>query len=418
MGLLLLLLLVTVPTMPGSGAELCGEDEYLHDNICCELCPAGTYVAQHCDSPHSRGNCASCTEGRDYTAHANGLEACLLCRQCKDDQLTSRTCTVTSDTECQCKQGYFCPAEGCEICQRCGEMCPEGKQIVQTCNATMDLGCGLPDQGNSYLTWTTIIVLVALVSTVLLVFYTRRRCKSDKATLYDKAERGLAYEDNMLLPEVKIIENNKSHPEGENSGESPEGQACDDVNSEGKNISPEENSAVSYERGTVPQKKLWCQTRECWKRIKNCSSSTKNRCNPTFQSNAQCNVRDIRMPAYCMVQKQKYQISVKDLSQKELRDCFLAFINEVPVKKWRKLMRTHLEENDIDRIKYNWPNDIEEQSYQMLLIWKNTLGEKQSVIKLLDELWDIDTRAYANIVHTLTSNNIISKKEVTASHFH
>ena len=25
--------------------------------------------------------------------------------------------------------------------------CPEGKEIVQNCNATMDLGCGLPDQG-------------------------------------------------------------------------------------------------------------------------------------------------------------------------------------------------------------------------------------------------------------------------------
>lgn len=25
--------------------------------------------------------------------------------------------------------------------------CPEGKKIVQICNATMDLGCGLPDQG-------------------------------------------------------------------------------------------------------------------------------------------------------------------------------------------------------------------------------------------------------------------------------
>ncbi|XP_015719689.1 uncharacterized protein LOC107314696 isoform X2 [Coturnix japonica] len=365
-----------------------------------------TYVARHCDTPRKRGSCNSCTEGQDYTAHANGLEECLPCRQCKDDQITSRTCTVTSDTECQCKKGYFCPAEGCEICQRCGERCPEGKQIVQICNATTDLGCGLPDQGNRYLTWTTMIIVVAIVFAVLLVFYTRRRCKSDKATLYDKAEKGLVYEDNTLLPEVKIIENNKSHPDSENSGESPEGQVNDDDNSEGKNISPEENGAVSYERGTVPQKKLWCQTRKWWKRIKNC----------TFQSNAQCKVRDVRMPSYRMVQK--YQIVVKDLTQKEMRDCFLAFIKEVPVKKWRKLMRTHLEENVIDRIEYNWPNDIDEQWYQMLLIWKNELGEKQSVIKLLDELWDIDTWAYINIVRTLTSNNIISKMEITASHFH
>ncbi|NXV11864.1 TNR26 factor, partial [Cepphus grylle] len=79
----------------------------------------GTYVAQHCSAPHLRGKCIPCTEGEGYTAHENGLEECLSCRQCKDDQTTLRPCTLTRDTECQCKQGYFCPAEGCEICQRC-----------------------------------------------------------------------------------------------------------------------------------------------------------------------------------------------------------------------------------------------------------------------------------------------------------
>ncbi|NXG79723.1 TNR26 factor, partial [Baryphthengus martii] len=80
---------------------------------------AGTYVAEHCSALHSRGTCMPCTEGETYTAHENGLEECLSCRQCKDDQITLRTCTQMHDTECQCRQGYFCPAEGCEICQRC-----------------------------------------------------------------------------------------------------------------------------------------------------------------------------------------------------------------------------------------------------------------------------------------------------------
>lgn len=112
-------------------------------------------------------------------------------------------------------------------------------------------------------------------------------------------------EDNMLLQEVKVIQNNASHPDNENSGESPEGQAYNDVNSEVKNTSPEENSAVSYERGTIPQKNLWCQTQECWKRIKNYSSSPKNRCNSTLQPNTQCKVSGVRMPAYCMVSEGK-----------------------------------------------------------------------------------------------------------------
>uniref|UniRef100_A0A803YF78 TNFR-Cys domain-containing protein n=1 Tax=Meleagris gallopavo TaxID=9103 RepID=A0A803YF78_MELGA len=288
--------------MPGSGAEVCGEGEYLYESICCVLCPAGTYVAQHCSIPHSSGRCASCTEGRDYTAHANGLEECLLCRECKDDQITSRICTVTSDTECQCKQGYFCPAEGCEICQKCSQMCPEKKEIVRICNATMDLECGLPDQGNKYLTWTTVIISVAGFFAGLLVFCAIRKRKSDKAALSDKEERSQTYEDDTLLSEVKIPENNASPPNSENSGENPEGQAYNSVNLEVENTSPEENSAVrvSYERGTVPQKNLWYQTQECWKRIKNYSSSTINSCNPAFQPNARCKIRGVKMPAYFM----------------------------------------------------------------------------------------------------------------------
>ncbi|KFP80285.1 Tumor necrosis factor receptor superfamily member 10A, partial [Acanthisitta chloris] len=78
----------------------------------------GTSVTQHCRAQHTRGKCDLCKEGESFTAHENGLEGCLPCRQCKDDQITLRPCTLTSNTECQCKQGYFCPDEGCEICQR------------------------------------------------------------------------------------------------------------------------------------------------------------------------------------------------------------------------------------------------------------------------------------------------------------
>ncbi|KGL73517.1 Tumor necrosis factor receptor superfamily member 10C, partial [Tinamus guttatus] len=81
--------------------------------------PTGYFVAQHCSASHLRAICAPCIEGEDYTAHPNGLERCLPCKQCKDDQITLRTCTLTHDTECQCKEGYFCPIGGCEICQKC-----------------------------------------------------------------------------------------------------------------------------------------------------------------------------------------------------------------------------------------------------------------------------------------------------------
>ncbi|KAM6133315.1 uncharacterized protein FYN12_003442 [Phoenicopterus ruber ruber] len=362
---------------------------------CCRFSSStGTHVAQHCSAPHSRGRCVPCTEGEGYTAHENGLEACLLCRQCKDDQITLRPCTLTHDTECQCKQGYFCPAEGCEICQRCSTMCPEGKEIVQNCNATTDLGCGLPDQGSTALVWITVIVF--FVGGGLLLFF-----ESEGST------------ESLILPEVETPANNAANPEGKNSGESPEGQVQTNVNLEVKTTSPEENSVALSERGTLLRRGWKRHVERCWRRITESSLSAKAGQNPAFHQNDPSNVPSGRMPANRMVQEPKCRIIVKDLSQKELRESFWAFINEVPPKKWKRLMRTHLQENDIVKIIYDSPNDIEEQSYQMLLAWKNTLGEKQAIIKLLEELRYLDTKAYDNVLNTLKSNNIISKLETT-----
>ncbi|KAM9605266.1 tumor necrosis factor receptor superfamily member 10B-like isoform 2-T2 [Morphnus guianensis] len=405
----LLLLLVTLLIMPATGAEDCGEGEYLHEGHCCVSCPAGTYVVQHCSAPHLRGRCVPCTKGEGYTAHENGLEECLLCRQCKEDQITLRPCTLTHDTECQCKQGYFCPAEGCEICQRCSTMCPEGKEIVQNCNATMDLGCGLPDQGSTALVW---IIVIILVVGGLLLFFVIRKLKGSEAASIDKdAEKGLESEgstESLILPEVETPANNAAKPEGGDSGESPEGPAQPNVNLEVKTTSPEENGVVLSEWGTILR-----QMERCWRRIAESSLPAKTGQNPAFHQNAPFNIPSGRMPANCMVREPKCQIIVKDLSQKELRDSYGAFINEVPLKKWKRLMRTHLQENDIVKIINDFPNDIEEQSYQMLLAWKNTLGEKQSIIKLLDELRYLDTKAYDNVLNTLKSNSIISKLEAT-----
>uniref|UniRef100_A0A8B9MZI0 Tumor necrosis factor receptor superfamily member 6 n=1 Tax=Accipiter nisus TaxID=211598 RepID=A0A8B9MZI0_9AVES len=405
----LVLLLVTLLIMPASRAEDCREGEYLHEGRCCVSCPAGTYVVQHCSAPHLRGRCVPCTKGEGYTAHENGLEECLLCRQCKEDQITLRPCTLTHDTECQCKQGYFCPAEGCEICQRCSTMCPEGKEIVQNCNATMDLGCGLPDQGSTALVW---IIVIILVVGGLLLFFVIRRLKGNEAASIDKdAEKGLESEgstESLILPEVETPANNAAKPEGENSGESPEGLAQPDVNLEVKNTSPEENSIVLSEWGTILR-----QMERCWRRIAESSLPAKTGQNPAFHQNAPFNIPSGRIPANCVVREPKCQIIVKDLSPKELRDTYGAFINEVPRRKWKRLMRAHLQENDIVKIINDFPNDIEEQSYQMLLAWKNTLGEKQSIIKLLDELRYLDTKAYDNVLNTLKSNSIISKLEAT-----
>ncbi|XP_023784803.1 tumor necrosis factor receptor superfamily member 26-like isoform X2 [Cyanistes caeruleus] len=142
----LLLLPVMLLTMPGAQAN-CGETEYSHQGLCCVFCEAGTFVADHCNASHLRGKCDPCKEGKEFTPHANSLEECLPCRQCKEDQITLRSCTQTQNAECQCKQGYFCADEGCERCQRNSEMHPDGKEVVL--NSTDATDPSLPNQAAS-----------------------------------------------------------------------------------------------------------------------------------------------------------------------------------------------------------------------------------------------------------------------------
>ncbi|XP_027757206.1 tumor necrosis factor receptor superfamily member 10A-like isoform X2 [Empidonax traillii] len=404
-------------TMPGTQAKNCEEGEYFHEGHCCVSCPAGTFAAQHCSAPHSRGKCHPCKEGESYTAHENGLDECLSCKQCKDDQVTVKPCTLTHNTECQCKQGYFCTDKSCEICQRHSKMYPEGKEIDQNCNATTGLGCDLPDQGSTTVFWVILPMFLA-VAVIVLLFLVFKKLKCGKAPSTDRdVEKSLKSEgssESLILPkrETPAPANNSMNPEGESCGESPESQAQTNINLEAEDASPEEDSALT-EQDTSLHGDWKHRVLRRLRRIAESSFQSKPGQNFASHQNNLSNVPSNGTPANRVVRKPKRRIIVKDLSQKERRVCFEAFIKEVPPKNWRQLMRTHLHDNDIDKIIYNFNNDIEEQSYQMLLIWRNTLGEKQCIIKLLSELKHIDRKAYDNVVNTLKSNNIISKVEAT-----
>ncbi|XP_051478061.1 uncharacterized protein LOC127385898 isoform X2 [Apus apus] len=360
-----LVLLVSLLIMPGMGAEDCPEGEYFSGGHCCVLCPA--------------------------------------------DQITLTTCTLTRDTECQCKQGYFCPTEGCEICHRRSTTYPEGKDTVQNCNATTDVGCDSPGQGSLA---PFIVVLIILGGFAALLLFLIRKLKSRKAASTDKdVEKGLESEgstESLILP-GQTPANTTINLEDEKSRESPEGQAQTNDNLEVKNTSPEENSVQLSELGTTSHCSWGCHMERCWRKITKPSPAAKTGQNPAFHQNAPPKVPKARMPAKHRARRTHCRIKVKDLSQRELRDTFQVIINEVPPKKWKLLMRTHLQENDISKIIYDFPNDREEQCYQMLLTWKNTLGEKQAIIKLLHEIRYLDIKAYDNVLNTLKSNNIITK---------
>ncbi|XP_030806413.1 tumor necrosis factor receptor superfamily member 26-like [Camarhynchus parvulus] len=292
------LLLVVLLTMPRARAN-CGETEYFHQGLCCVFCEAGTFVADHCNASHLKGKCDPCKEGEGFIAHPNGLEECLPCRQCKEDQITLRPCTLTQNAECQCKQGYFCDDEGCEMCRRISQEHPDGKEILLNSTDTRELG--LTNPGKEAHVWVILVLLLAVLGLLILVVLVKK-LKCDKAA-----------------------------------------------------------STVKDVEGQLVQ--------------------------------------------------EPSQIIVKDLSQCELRETCDVFTKEVPPQQWKQLMRPLLQQNDIDKVISKFPNNREEQSYQMLLIWKKRLGKKQCINNLLDALKHIDTKAYYSVLNTLKSNNIISKVE-------
>ncbi|XP_067396732.1 tumor necrosis factor receptor superfamily member 10B-like isoform X4 [Emydura macquarii macquarii] len=373
---LLLLLVVESSAISGSRGEPsrhnCDDGEYLHQDYCCKYCRAGTYVAKHCKVPHTEGICSRCTDGKDYTAHANGLDECIRCKLCKDDQITVSICTSTSDTECQCKPGYFCPTQGCEMCYRCKPKCPEGKEIVRKCNATEN----------------------------------------------KDAEKDMESEDSTEIFFVPEMENaNASTPilEIQNSVQSPPVLAVNSPNSALRNESPEDTRITFCERSSLLLNDENNSCEESYHRTARYSAPVKPPDKPNFVfQTEQSNMSNGRMSVSQMVRDSEARphIVVKDLSQEALSESFYYFIKEVPPRNWNMFMRTHLTDNEIDKTTLDHPKDTEERYYQMLIIWRNKFGNEASIIKLLDSLWNIGLRrSHENLVNYLISKDIITKLE-------
>ncbi|XP_061056681.1 tumor necrosis factor receptor superfamily member 10B-like [Eubalaena glacialis] len=100
-----------------------------------ELCPPGYHVSE------GGKNCVSCTNGVDFTNHWNMLPSCLPCTICKSGEEERTPCTVTKDTQCQCKPGTFHEEDSPEFCQKCSTGCPDGMVVAKPCSPFSDLKC-------------------------------------------------------------------------------------------------------------------------------------------------------------------------------------------------------------------------------------------------------------------------------------
>ncbi|XP_034349360.1 tumor necrosis factor receptor superfamily member 26-like isoform X2 [Arvicanthis niloticus] len=196
LGILILLgLFLRVTVCSVSSTTQCEMDEFKHENLCCQYCPAGFKLINPCQKNHGTSECAPC-ESNYFTAHKNSESGCFPCSMCRDDQEEVTKCSSTTDRECQCKQGTYCNSENClEMCHACSS-CPGGR-VIRKCNATMDTVCDTFDSKqaeNSVVCYFTedcsasawklnivviaaVIIIIAAVITVIrkIICYCRKR---------------------------------------------------------------------------------------------------------------------------------------------------------------------------------------------------------------------------------------------------
>ncbi|GAA6226631.1 tumor necrosis factor receptor superfamily member 10B-like isoform X1 [Lates japonicus] len=208
--LVFILLLLPSGAVPQSALDLRGNRtqrdvscraglEYLHGNICCLNCPAGTHVKSRCTSAGQQGECEECDYGT-YTEHSNGLNQCFMCTRCRSDQEIVRPCIHTQDTECQCKSGRFCaPDQACEVCKKCSR-CEKDEVIVRYCTSTTNTECKKIQPKSVFASGNTAVIVplvFAGVITVMMIilFLRKKRCRApdSQRNLPDGVKAGQQY---------------------------------------------------------------------------------------------------------------------------------------------------------------------------------------------------------------------------------
>ncbi|KAM9175207.1 tumor necrosis factor receptor superfamily member 10A-like isoform 4-T4 [Mergus octosetaceus] len=162
-----------------------GEDFYQvqDSDLYCRMCPAGTYVAEHCKEQNGSSTCLPCDED-GYIEYPNRFDKCLRCWTCREDQVELSPCSATRNTQCACRNGTFCsPDHPCEMCQKCRSRCPSGQVKIAPCTPHSDLQCGPPTGSISSSSTITgiILVVVALAVVLLLVLLWKCRCRHPAA---------------------------------------------------------------------------------------------------------------------------------------------------------------------------------------------------------------------------------------------
>ncbi|XP_035851783.1 hematopoietic death receptor isoform X1 [Sander lucioperca] len=376
---------------PQSGLDLVGNRtkrdvhcrpdlEYLNGNICCLYCPAGTHKISPCTRAGEKGKCEECEDGT-YTEHANGLQLCLKCTQCRSDQEVVRPCTPTQDTECQCKLGRFCaPDQACEVCKTCSR-CEEDEEMERSCTSTSNTECKkIQTNAVSTSAKASVIVPLVLIAAVvigglIIAVCTRRHRKATdtQRNVPDGLKAGLHYSRNC--------------PTKEKSNEETPGQSCSNLILSRQLVRAKSSAGIEEER------KVLCESL--------CSSSASN--SQHSLTGLPCSAFPAYPPPACpMVPTQPNSREDKQFpklvpvnGEESLRKCF-EYFEEIDFYYHKRFFR-HLGIMD-NVIKSKDHLLYDDKIHELLNIWVEKEGKEATLNDLLKALLDLNQRRTAETV--------------------
>ncbi|XP_040178111.1 tumor necrosis factor receptor superfamily member 6 [Rana temporaria] len=150
----------------------CKEGEYSTGEICCKFCHKGTHAASDCTEPHGQPVCEECTEGVDFMDKENGYPKCQKCQNCESGagKEVKDPCTITQNTVCKCKKGFFDSKEKCNPCQSCDN------GIDEECTSTNDTVCTNSSGRIHAIVWP----VLAVVFGAIITFFVLRKWRSKR----------------------------------------------------------------------------------------------------------------------------------------------------------------------------------------------------------------------------------------------
>ncbi|XP_029372146.1 tumor necrosis factor receptor superfamily member 10A-like [Echeneis naucrates] len=381
--------------------------QYLHQGLCCLNCQAGTFVHKACERDQEQGTCLPCEHGQTYTEHSNGMNRCLPCTHCRSDEIETASCTTTTDTKCQCRQGTFCvPDQACEVCKRCAK-CKPGEVEVKKCTPFSNTVCRKHDPSPTEISLllptptpssaadfvlplciTLVVIFLIVVIGLALWFYMKQRsCEV------------LCLKSNCDSRETVKI------PIGESGATAEERQNNQNAGLEGEESRPESRPLLQETQGVIAKSTpIEDEDRGLGDSLPNTTSSSQTSLSalPTAASSGNTPHQSpsvLRLPPADMDNPLRHRLVPLQGSERSLKKSFDLFDEYLDVRIHNKFFRMIGVSDNHIRIAENGPPG--DKVYELLKNWMQRQGLKADINDLLDTLLTMDQRRSAESIASL-----------------